>query len=96
MINHRKLLAGAAFASTAGVGVALGYAGRGEISAILNRLTPGRVPPPGAALAGAEFMGGETELVGDLLLARSEARWLREHHATVTEPSAILALLSRG
>lgn len=96
MINRRGLLTGAACASSAGLGAVLGYGGRREIGEILGRLTPGRGLPPEAALAGAEFMRGDTELVGDLLLARSEARWLRDNHATVTDPFAILDLLSRG
>lgn len=94
MITRRRLVAGAAYLSTAAGAAALGYAGHGEIAVALDMLAPG-VPPPGSALVGAEFMRGETERVADLLLSRSEARWIRTHHGDVTDPFEILALLSR-
>ncbi|MAW85470.1 MAG: hypothetical protein CMJ42_02955 [Phyllobacteriaceae bacterium] len=96
MITRRRLVTGAAYLSTAAGGAALGYAGRGQIGAAVDLLaSDDGIPPPGSALVGAEFMRGETERVADMLLSRSEARWIRAHHGDVTDPFEILALLAR-
>lgn len=95
MITRRRLVTGAAYLSTAAGGAALGYTGRGQIGAAVDLLASDGIPPPGSALVGAEFMRGETERVADMLLSRSEARWIRAHHGDVTDPFEILALLAR-
>ena len=73
MGKRRGFLMGAAVVTSAAAGAAAGYSGRNRIASVLDRVWHDRAPFSAQALIGAEFMNGDMERVGDLLLARSES-----------------------